>query len=139
MTLYEVVHGVAFAQAFNFYMQQQQLIPPGALNVDGRIAFIQDLEAAQQYALAQADLVWVRYQRLSADEEAEWGDETTNTYIGRDLKSPRVVPLPPVPVSQHLKTTVRAPPNPHNGKTVRIPPVRTDDWRNSDAPLPPSR
>jgi hypothetical protein len=82
MTLYEVVHGVAFAQAFNFYLQERRLIPPSATNMNGKVAFVQDLEDAQEYAHAQADLTWVRYQKFCHNEG--WADETTNTYIGKD-------------------------------------------------------
>jgi len=125
MTLHEVIHGVAFAQAFNFYLQERRLIPPGALD-DGfenkRIAFAQDLEAAQEYAHAQADLAWTFYQKVTPSPIYEWeaDDETTTPYTDhgrattgpqpRQQSRPSVPPPPPSPRrAQHLMRTVRVP------------------------------
>ena len=148
MTLHEVIHGVAFAQAFNFYLQQRSLIPPGALG-DGfntRIAFAQDLEAAQEYAHAQADLAWTYYQKITPSPIYEWtADEPTNPYDSRGHSVPRpttgprsaVTPRPSaVPPPPPLARTVRDPQQLKS--TVRVP-VETfgREWKNDDVEPPP--
>lgn len=151
MTLYEVIHGVAFAQAFNFYMQQRSLVPPGTLADvhNSRMAFSQDLEAAQEYAHTQANLAWAFYQKVTPGPVYGWDDDT-NTYKGQQaaaqhepevesppyqdqkvsgsqpiIPRPTTPPPPPPPprghTSPNLSRTVR---DPHLKRTVKVPPVR---------------
>jgi hypothetical protein len=160
MTLYEVIHGVAFAQAFNFYMQQRSLIPPGTLD-DGfntRIAFAQDLEAAQEYAHTQANLAWAFYQKVDPAPIYGW-DDATDTFhgrsshpapapvapAGRESGSRPIVPRPPAPPPARQTTVPPAPMNrtgrdPQSMKrTVRVPPVQIPkvidprEWMNDEA------
>lgn len=141
MTLYDVIHGVAFAQAFNFYLQQRRLIPPGTLGdeFNARIAFAQDLEAAQEYAHTQADLAWAFYQRCPVTPVYGW-EAAANNNQREPMRRPTTLPPPPPPVRStplrqqtSLAQTVR---NPHLKQTVRMPSVTVDSrqWQSDDSP-----